>query len=49
MDTIAQDLELDHDLEENDWIFFPQMGAYSIGLSTEVTSLKLPSKFGNFW
>jgi len=49
MDVIAQDLELDHDVEENDWIFFPKMGAYSIGISTEVTSLKLPSKFGNFW
>ena len=49
MDIIVQDFQLDHDVDENDWLFFPKMGAFSLGLSSETTSLKLPAKFGNFW
>ena len=49
IDVIVQDLALDHDVDENEWLFFPNMGAFSFGLSTTVKSCQLPSKFGNFW
>lgn len=49
IDVIVQDLELDHDVDENEWLFFPNMGAFSFSLSTHVNSCQLPSKFGNFW
>ena len=49
IDVIVQDLELDHDVDENEWLYFPNMGAFSFSLSTNVNSCQLPSKFGNFW
>ena len=49
MDVIVQDFQLDHDVDENDWLFFPKMGAFSLGLAVETTSVKLPAKFGKFW
>ena len=49
IDVIVQDLELDHDVDENEWLYFPNMGAFSFSLSTNVNPCQLPSKFGNFW
>merc|ERR1711860_214451 len=37
------------DIDENEWLYFPNMGAFSFSLSTNVNSCQLPSKFGNFW
>lgn len=49
LDVVAQDLVLGHNVEEEDWLFFANMGAFSIGANTNMKSIKLPGKFGNFW
>lgn len=48
MDILVQDYLLDLDVQEDDWLFFPKMGAFSYGLQANMISIKLPSKFGNF-
>lgn len=48
IDVLVQDLGLGHNVEEEDWLFFANMGAFSIGTNTNLKSIKLPSKFGNF-
>lgn len=48
MDVIAQDCQLSQSLDENDWLHFSKMGAFSFGLQANMISAKLPAKFGNF-
>lgn len=48
MDILVQDYPLDCDVDVDDWLFFPKMGAFSYGLTSQMISVKLPGKFGNF-
>ena len=48
MDAIMEGQILDFDVNENDWLLFPNMGAFSIGLDSNMASVALPSKLGNF-
>lgn len=48
MDILIQNQLMDFDINENDWLFFPDMGAYSIGFDSNLVSVALPSKFGKF-
>ena len=48
MDILIHDQILDFEVNENDWLFFPSMGAFSIGLDSDLASVALPSKYGKF-
>ena len=48
MDAISEDQILDFDVNENDWLLFPKMGAFSIGLDSNMASVALPTKLGKF-
>ena len=48
LDILVQDFILDQDVDENDWLFFPMMGAYSYSVQSNMISIKLPKKLGNF-
>ena len=48
MDAISEDQILDFDVNENDWLLFPKVGAFSIGLDSNMASVALPTKLGKF-
>merc|ERR1712018_118036 len=48
MDAISEDQVLDFDVNENDWLLFPKMGAFCIGLDSNMASVALPTKLGKF-
>jgi len=48
MDILAQDFRLDQDVDEEDWLFFPKMGAFSYSMESSMISVSLPKKLGNF-
>lgn len=48
MDILAQDFLLDQDVVEEDWLFFPMMGAFSFSIQSNMVSVPLPKRLGNF-
>jgi len=48
MDILAQDFVLDQDVDEEDWLFFPMMGAFSYSMQSSMVSVTLPKRLGNF-
>ena len=48
MDILAQDFLLDQDVDEEDWLFFPMMGAFSFSIQSNMVSVPLPKRLGNF-
>lgn len=48
MDILAQDFVLDEDVDEEDWLFFPMMGAFSYSMQSSMVSVTLPKRLGNF-
>ena len=48
MDILIQDHILDFEINENEWLLFPNMGAFSIGFDANLISVALPSKYGKF-
>jgi len=48
MDILVEDFGLDQDVDEEDWLFFPMMGAFSYNLQSSMISVTLPKKLGNF-
>lgn len=49
MDTLGQEMVLYEAINEKNWLFFNKMGAFSYSLQSEMESVKLPARFGNFW
>ena len=48
MDIIVQEQILDFNVEEEDWLLFSNMGAFSYTLDADMASVALPSKYGKF-
>ena len=48
MDIIVQEQILDFNVEEEDWLLFSNMGAFSYVLDSDMASVALPSKYGKF-
>lgn len=48
MDILIEDHILDFEINENEWLLFPNMGAFSIGFDANLVSVALPSKYGKF-
>jgi len=48
MDILAQDFVLDQNVDEEDWLFFPMMGAFSYSMQSSMVSVTLPKRLGNF-
>lgn len=48
MDIIVQEQILNFNVEEEDWLLFSNMGAFSYTLDADMASVALPSKYGKF-
>ena len=48
MDIIVQEQFLNFNIDEEDWLLFSNMGAFSYTLDADMASVALPSKYGKF-
>ena len=48
MDIIVQEQFLNFHIDEEDWLLFSNMGAFSYTLDADMASVALPSKYGKF-
>ena len=48
MDIIVQEQFLNFNIDEEDWLLFSNMGAFSYVLDSDMASVALPSKYGKF-